>query len=369
MTRAGVRSCVLATLSITLLSASGDEGWRFALPDVVMSDGNTARAQAGLPVVEVLPARDREVAVLGVVKVGIDSDRLLSWVRQVEELHRSPYVPVAHRFSDPPTLDDVRDLALDDQDLDDLRECRPERCGLKLSSGEITEIRRAISDAGREWRKAAQVAFRRTMVDRARMYFAAGHASVAPYHDHKSPVLPGEEFDVLSRNMKLEKTAPTGMASYLRSYPGVKEPKAESFLYWSKETLGGAKPIVAITHVSVFASPPPSGEETFATHRGADTVTVAFKQVYATHYLTASLSLMWLTPAIDHSPRYLVYVRRSRADVLGGVFAGVLRRLIEHRIRSEAPPVLDSLRRRLETEPVRDTSSEALTPGVQVSSQ
>ena len=354
---------------MTLLSASSDEPWQFTLPDAVMSDGNSAKARAGLAVVEVRPARDRELAVFGVVEIAIDGHRLLSWVRRVEDLQRSTYVPVAHRFSDPPTLDDVRELTLDDQDLDDLRECRQGSCGLKLSALEITEVRRAISGAGAEWKGAAQVAFRRVMVERASSYLAAGHAAAAPYHDHKTPISPDEEFDVLSRNMKLESATPIGMASYLRSYPRVKEPGAESFLYWSKETLGGSKPIVSITHVSVFFPPKYGNEQTPFTERATDAMTVAFKQVYATHYLTASLSLMVLTSAVDGSPRYVVYVRRSRADVLGGALSGFIRRLIEHRIRSEAPRALDSLRRRLETEPNRDTSSEALKPRDPVSSQ
>ena len=363
MTRVRLRGCLLAALSVMVLSASGDEPWRFTLPDAVLNDGNSAKARAGIAVVEVLPARDREVAVFGVVKIRIDSDRLLSWVRQVEDLQRSTYVPIARRFSDTPTLDDVRELTLDDHDLDDLRACRPGDCGLKLSAAEIRDIRLAISRAGAEWKRVALMAFRRVIVERASAYIIAGHAGAAPYHDHEVPVSPADEFNVLSRHMKLDEAAPTGMASYLRSYPRSTEPGAESFLYWSKETLGGSKPIIAITHVSVF-SPQPHGDEALRKNRATDAVTVAFTQVYASHYLTASLSLTSITPAAAGSPRYLVYMRRSRADVLGGAFAGIVRRLIERRVRSEAPRALDSLRRRLETEPPpRDTSSEAVVPG------
>ena len=205
------------------------------------------------------------------------------------------------------------------------------------------------------------------IVERASAYIAAGHAGAAPYHDHKTPVSPEEEFDLLSRNMKLEGAAPIGMASYLRSYPLAKEPGAESFLYWSKETLGDSKPIIAITHVSLFSSSQPGSDETLRKNPATDAVTGAFKQVYASHYLTASLSLTSITPAVAGSPRYLVYVRRSRADVLGGAFAGIIRVLTERRIQSEAP-ALDSLRRRLETEPVPGSFSEARAPGELVSS-
>jgi hypothetical protein len=347
---------VLTALFVTGLSLSGAETWRLALPEAIISDANVAKVRAGSPVVEVLPARDRDLAVVGIVKVAIDSRRFLDWVRQVERLQQSTYIPLSRRFSNPPTIDDVRELALDDQDLDDLRECRPGDCGVKLSAPEIVEIRQVIAAAGAGWREAAQSAFRRLIVNRARAYLTEGHRGAAPYYDHKAPVSPGEEFEKLSESMDYALVTPAGMGTYLRSFPRVNGTGIESFLYWSKETLGSGKPIIAITHVSLFPPGTPGRAELLAANP-TDAATVAFKQVYATHYTTASLSVTRLTPAVGSAPRYLAYTRRSRTDVLGGTLGGIIRRLIERRIRSEAPAALDGLRRRLETEPMRDTAS------------
>ena len=349
-------ACVSTALLITGLCLSGAETWRLALPDTAARRADSAKVRAGFAVVDVLPARDRDLAVFGIVKVTIDNRRFLDWVREVEELQRSTYIPLARRFSNPPAIDDVRGLTLDDQDLEDLRGCRPGECGVKLSAPEIVEIRQAIAVAGAGWKEAAQSAFRRLIVSRARAYIADGHHGAAPYHDHKAPVSPGEEFEALSETMQFGPVAPAGMGRYLQSYPRVNATGVESFLYWSKETLGSGKPIIAITHVSLFPASTHAGEDTLAT-APADAVTVAFKQVYASHYTTASLSVTSLTPAAGPAPRYLTYMRRSRTDVLGGALGGIIRRLIERRIRSEAPAALDRLRQRLETEPMRDTTS------------
>lgn len=118
---------------------------------------------------------------------------------------------------------------------------------------------------------------------------------------------------------------------YLRSCPDVAGDVAESFLYWSKETLGAGKPIVSITHVAIFRNPPPD----------PTSAVVAARQVYAGHYLTASLSVTLTTNGRDGLPAYLVYVRRSRT-------AGFIRHIVEGRIRSDAPARLDALRRKLE---------------------
>jgi hypothetical protein len=108
------------------------------------------------------------------------------------------------------------------------------------------------------------------------------------------------------------------------------------------ETIGGGKPIVSITHINIVRN----------RAEGRPEALVAVKQVYASHYLTASLSFTAISDASDSASRYLVYARRSRADVLTGPFAGLIRRTVERRIRSEGPALLDRLRRRLEREPM-----------------
>ena len=128
------------------------------------------------------------------------------------------------------------------------------------------------------------------------------------------------------------------MSAFLQGYPHVNHEGVESFLYWSKEALGGGKRIVSITHTAIFQGTGPLGDGSL----------VAAKQVFATHYLTGSLS-MSLISGLGSGPRYFLYIRRFRADVLHGTFGGIVRRILQQRVRSEAPAVLDELRRRLES--------------------
>lgn len=74
---------------------------------------------------------------------------------------------------------------------------------------------------------------------------------------------------------------------------------------------------------------------------------VISKQVFATHYRNGAVSMTAIADWNDG--RYLVYVHRSHVDVLDGFFAGLLRHVIEGRVRDEAPDVPDALRTRLET--------------------
>jgi hypothetical protein len=82
------------------------------------------------------------------------------------------------------------------------------------------------------------------------------------------------------------------------------------------------------------------------TAAGVPETFVISKQVFATHYKNGSVSVTAV--AGSGSTQYLVYVNRSHVDVLHGVLGGLVRRVIERRVREEAPGVLNALRVRLE---------------------
>ena len=115
-------------------------------------------------------------------------------------------------------------------------------------------------------------------------------------------------------------------------------PQVESFVYWSKERFGG-RPVISVTHVSML--------------RGAGAAQpdalVAGKQIFATHYMNGALALTAIVGGGPGSRRYLAYLNRSEVDVLSGFFGGLVRWLVERRLKSEASDVLQGLRRRLES--------------------
>jgi hypothetical protein len=115
-------------------------------------------------------------------------------------LYRGRYIPVIVRFSEIPQLGDVAGLALDDEELNDLRKCRPGDCALKLSAQEILDVRAAASAAGGSWKPAVQLAFRKMLVMRARAYREHGFTGGAPYADRKPAISPAVEFDEIAES-------------------------------------------------------------------------------------------------------------------------------------------------------------------------
>jgi hypothetical protein len=307
----------------------------FFAPAVAIEDGDRERLDSGRVVVKVLPGHGRELAIFAAVRVNTEPERLIAWGQRAEVMQRGRYVPATARFSAPPALADVEGLRLPDDDLEDIRRCRPGDCGLKLSALEMEELQRGINGSS-DWKTALQRGFRQAIVTRATAYLANGDLGAAPYEDDAKPVRAETEFASLLYGLGFLNLQMPQLAKYLQLYPRLENPDiVDSFVYWSTETLG-IKPITSVTHVTVMRG----------VGRGEPAALVASKQVFASHYKDASLGVMAITGSSEG--RYLVYIHRSHVDVLEGTLGGLVRRMVERRVRDEAPDVVLALRRTLE---------------------
>jgi hypothetical protein len=329
----------LALLALQLLPvATNTDPFAFLQPSVTVSVDERRQIDRGEPIARVLPGKDLEVAVFAAVPVNVGGERLVSWMRRIEELKKSGYVLTIGRFSDPPQIEDLKGLGLDDEELSDILACRPGNCGLKLSAVEMTELRRVAADAGRDWQPRLQQAFRAVVLERVKAYLAEGHAALAPYVDHGDPVWPATRFaSVLGHSVFLTEHLPQ-LAQHLSRYPQTPTPALESFVYWSKERLAG-RAIISATHVSILRSDEPDLPDALA----------AGKEIFATRYVNASLGITAILRGGSGASNYLVYLNRSEVDVLGGMFGGLVRWLVQRRLKTEAENVLQGLRRRLES--------------------
>ena len=328
---------LLALLAFQVLTtmASADP-FAFFQPSATFTADERTQLDRGQPIARVLPGKDLEVAVLAAVPVNIDANRLVAWMRRIEELKKSAYVLAIGRFSDPPRIEDLAGLALDDEELSEIRTCRPGSCGLKLSASEMTQLQKAATGAEGGWKPAVQDAFRGVLLKRVQAYLTNG--DVAAYDDQQRHVWPATRFaSILDHSVFLTQRLPR-LAEHLRDYPLTVAPGVESFVYWSKERLA-SKAIISITHVTLVRSHDP----------GLPEVLVAAKEIFSTHYVNASLGVTALMRGDPGGSSYLVYVNRSEVDVLHGVFGGLIRWFMQRRLKGEAANVLQGLRRRLES--------------------
>ena len=288
-------------------------------------------------VVRALPAADRQIGVIAVTPISISADAFLSRVRAGSGFKHAELL--SGRFSDPPVLDDLAPITLDDGDLDRLRRlCRPGDCRLNLADHEMTAVQRPLASDGPGASAATQQAFRQVVLERIRRYLKGGLAALPEYHDRSRPVRPAAVFSEILQQSHYLRTHVPRMAAYLDQFPNVGSDGVESFLRWSRARIND-KAVIMVTHVSIVRPAPAAG---------VPTVLVTGTQVYASRYMNGELTLTMLFGGEAGSPAYLVHVNRSELDELAGSFSSIKRSLIVGRIKDEAIDGLAALRNGLE---------------------
>jgi hypothetical protein len=199
-------SCVAAgVLGMLLLTAVPGRGqaadgdpFSFLSPWIVISDADRQRLDRGDVIVQILPARDREIAALVATRLNAPPEALIRWTRSILDLERSTYVKALGRVSEPPMLADFEGLTLDERDIDALRACQPGDCGMRMSNAEIRSLQPVIHQAGPDWREAVQRRFRQILLDRVNAYRAMGVKGLVIF-DHRGEVAwPPDVFEALS---------------------------------------------------------------------------------------------------------------------------------------------------------------------------
>jgi hypothetical protein len=282
-----------------------------------------------------LSAARQQVSVVAACAVDISADAFVGAVRALGNVQRDELV--GGRLGDPPTIDDLAALTLDQGDIERLRQCRPGECALNLADHEMSALQRALSRQP-ESPSAVQDGFRRVVLERLNLYRSHGLTAVPDYHDRGDPVQPGAVFSqILQQTPYLKQHIPS-LLEYMERFPRKQRAGAESFFHWSKVIMN-KKPVVLVADLTTFRPPPGPG---------VPTVLLAAKQLYASRYMNGELSL-WMLHARDNgSPSYLVYVHRSHLDELGGTLNALKRAVFEGGIKDEAAGALARLRDQLE---------------------
>jgi hypothetical protein len=318
------------------LAQEGTDPFAFFSPSVVTSRADRQQLDKGGTLARVVPGQRHAIAIFSATPLDASGDRLIGWIHNIAALKQSAYVQAIGRFSSPPQLADLATLTLDDGDIDDLRRCQPQRCGLKLAASEIEELQRIQQVAGTDRTRVVQDAFRQLVLRRVQTYVTSGQAALPDQDDRGAPVSLQAAFSSLLKQCVFLRQQLPDLTDYLDRWPNAAVPHVESFLYWSKERFG-AKPVISVTQMSILRGD----------GRLVPEAVVVGSQVFATHYSDGSLSVTAIVG--DGSRRYLAYLNESDLDVLDGFRGGLVRRILEHRLRSEARTVLETMRHRLES--------------------
>lgn len=305
-----------------------------------VSQAELAAINRGDIVARALGKLDRRyVGAVGFARFAVSPQFLVQRLHDIQSFKKSKMVLALGTLSNPPVPHDFARLALDRPDVDALRTCRVGSCDLRLGAEQIQHLRASDAFTGPDSPARIEAWFRGLLSNYAQSYLERGNDALMTYRDQRDPVsLRAESLALLDQSPELDGV--TGLREHLRRFPANPLGGATDYLYWSKEAFG-LKPVVSLTHITIAS-------QSDATR----SVTVmSSKQIYATHYLDASLAVTTVVSVPDMPGAvYVVYVNRSRSVIPGGIFAPLARSIVQRRTVDGMRTTLGDTRTRTESD-------------------
>lgn len=298
--------------------------------------------ERGEMVVKLLPVKDkREVAVCGLMRLQVPlTEGLQAFQQSMTQLNRKSILEIG-KFSNPPSLDDLQTLTLEDRDVEDLKQCVVGSCKLKMSAAMIERLRKEVDWNAPDHRSQATYLFRQMLLDYVRDYLGRGDAALLEYRDQNRRIrLEDEHRSLLEASIYINDFAPE-FAQYLKGFPKPNLTNVENSINWTKIKFG-LKPVTILTHVTTY------GRQ----GHGVPQIVVVSKQIYANHYFDSALAvtaLINIPITSTTSDSYLLYSNRARADALAGSLRKIKRKLVEDEALTNLNALLLQTRLNLES--------------------
>jgi hypothetical protein len=310
---------------------------------VGLTDDQIASIRNGKAIAKIIesPTPD-EVFVFGSVYINSTPQSYLKFASDLDQLRKLPGYLAVRKFSDPPQLSDLEGFTLDDDDIKELKDCKPDSCKVQLPAESMDEFQKQVNwsapDAAEQVNRLGQ----QMALEALRQYIHGGNQALGTYRDKKHPTAVAETFaSLLSRSEALPVYLPE-LDRYLLDYPAAPSDQIQSQFYWEKINFG-LKPTLRIVQAIVFQGVGPT-EPAYA---------VAVKQLYASHYFETALDLTVCVKAADAPGLhgfYLITLKGSQQAGLTGFKGGIVRKVAVDRTRSSLERALAEIKQRLESQ-------------------
>jgi hypothetical protein len=283
---------------------------RFLRESIGLTADQLAAVTRGEAVVKVLDTRERrDIAVFGITTIAVPREAYVARVRDARNWLRTPTRSRFGIFSDPAIPADVQAVTISQRDADDMKDCKPGDCVVKLPA---TDMRRISAEA--DWSAPdlpAQLSAyaRRRLIEYVTDYRARGDLAMAVYDDRGSVHASDAFAALLAESPYVYQNVPS-LERYLALYPRATLADASEVLFWSEDVLPRLRPILSVTHQVVFTPPELPGM-----------TLIAAKQIYANHYFEAAVDLTCIVDGLGRDGRpasYLLIFRRFRFDNMPG---------------------------------------------------
>jgi hypothetical protein len=281
------------------------------------------------------------ILVFGAVHIDATPEKYLKFASDIDALRKLPSYLAIRKFSNPPLLSDLDDFTLEEEDVKQLKDCRPGHCEIQLPAESMEEFQKSVNWSAMNVDVQVNRLARRMALEALLQYEEGGNAALGTYRDKNHPAAVADSFQsLLSRSKALPVYLPD-LNNYLLEYPSAKSANIQSEFYWEKVNFG-LKPTLRIVQAIVY--------------RGAvltePAYAIAIKQLYSSHYFEAALDLTVCLKDTGNPDRpgfFLITLKSSQQAGLTGLKGGIVRKVAVDKTRSSLERALASIKQKLET--------------------
>jgi hypothetical protein len=295
-------------------TANAQARWRtlddFLARGIGLTASENAALARGETVPRVLPTADtRDVAVFGVVRIDVPRSFFIERQRDFPRALRTPTRTEAQLISDPAVAGDLQAFDMSDDDLKELRKCKPNDCNFKLPATEMNRLHSSVDWSAPDARSRVAAYARQRMIEYVTDYRARGNEAMVVFDD-RGTVQSSDALAAMLRDSSFAFAAVPALGQHLLNYPRDALAGATEIMFWSRDEMPHLRRVLRITHATIY-SPPETPEVTL----------IAAKQIYADHFFEAGLETLAAVDraTTDASPTRgitVVAIRRYRFDHL-----------------------------------------------------
>jgi len=315
---------------------------KFFRQDLGLSEEQIADIRKGKAVVNSLPPRTpEEVFLMGAIYIHASPEKYLQFQRDFDRRRETPVYWALVVFSNPPELSDLKNFALDNDEIQALKKCTPGDCRMQLPASSIEDFHRSIDWSAPDVNEQVNRLLQRTALKRLLAYQKDGNQVLGVYNDKHEPTVVPQQFAYMLSYTKALPARLPDFYSYLLAYPNAKPLNVEDTFYWERVKFG-LKPTLRVVHL--------------ITMRGNPTEPVAYafaeKQLYSSHYFETALDLSFcIRDGNDskHPGFYLLVAMGSEQAGLTGAKGAIVRKTAVGRSVSHLQNALAEVRTILES--------------------
>jgi hypothetical protein len=282
-----------------------------------------------------------QIRVFGAVHIDATPESYLKFAADIDALRKLPSYLAIRKFSDPPVLSDLDGFTLDDEDVKQLKDCRPGRCEIQLPAESMEEFQKSVNWSAKDVADQVNRVARKMALESLLEYQKGGNAALGTYRDKNHPAAVAETFEALLSRLKALPVYLPDLNNYLLQYPSANSPDIQSEFYWEKVNFG-LKPTLRVVQAIVYRGNVPTGPA----------YAVAIKQLYSSHYFEAALDLTICLKDTGNPARpgfFLITLKSSQQAGLTGFKGGIVRKVAVDKTRSSLERALASIKLKLES--------------------